>query len=910
MREPKVRVPETTRFVIVSITITLIGCSRGAIRQAPPRLAPPGFTDRSGFQPEAAVIGAKPGVFNPLLPGADVRANTDRTAREQNETTIAVDPNDPLHLVAGWNDRNAQSMLVNGDVTFASSHDGGKSWQNKVIGGTECVPMYGSVDPTVVADALGNVVFGHFPSSCLTASQRSTDDGETFGPRVTIGDSDKPYLVVNPLNNEIYAVGMAFSVTTDIEFHKSTDHGATYSPALKISNATSRGNLANPRVGPSGEIYVTWASSPVANKVFFDRSLDGGTTWLTNDVSIASGIALPPATLNGNFRNNLSPVMAVDLTMGPRRGRIYVVFQDRRFGDPDILMVASSDQGATWSAPVRVNDDSQLNGADQFFPWIAVDDQGRVQVTFLDRRADRDNYLYGVTLATSTDGATFGPNIRISDGFYGPGTQAFLGDYTGSVAVGNKLHVLWPDARYGDLDVFTRAVDLVDYDGDGVANDGSGDGQYANLRCTGGQTAGCDDNCPGVPNANQSDADGDLVGDACDNCPAVANTAQGDADRDGFGDACDACEGTVGGSDADPDGDGVGACTDNCPLVANVDQLDQDGDAVGDACDLCAGDVHNDPDRDGLCDASDNCDTIWNKNQGDADGDGIGDMCDNCPDASNSSQTDTDADGGGDACDCQTLDPLDRLPLEAHPFRAFKSGATAHFAWRRELPFEGEPDDVWSIQRGTISGLRSAANYGTCLANSVDDDGFDDSDVPPAGEAYFYLIQGQNFECGLGTLGWRSTGAPRGPADCPGGSPSEHYPVSETTAIGSRQGSASDLTASDNVFETLTEAIAGSTRSLDHTWTFNVPAGRRAELHFEGYNNGEEFYFFYSLDGVNWYVTQGLGTSTSPRDTVRKLPSSLSGTVQIRLTDEQPVEGAGGVNNSAFIDQLWIRVVP
>jgi hypothetical protein len=856
------------------------------------------------------VIGAKPGVFAPLLPGADVRANTDRTARDQNETTIAVDPNDPLHLVAGWNDNNAQSILTNGDVTFASSHDGGKSWQNKVIGGTECVPMYGSVDPTVVADALGNVIFGHFPAQCLTASQRSTDDGATFGPRVTIGDSDKPYLVVNPLNNEIYAVGMLFSGALDIEFHKSTDHGATYSPALKISNATSRGNLAIPRVGPSGEIYVTWASAPVANKVFFDRSLDGGTTWLANDVSIASGIAVPPATLNGNFRNNLSPEMAVDLTMGPRRGRIYIIFQDRRFGDPDILMVASSDQGATWSAPVRVNDDSQLNGADQFFPWIAVDDQGRVQVTFLDRRADRDNYLYGVTLATSTDGATFGPNIRISDGFYGPGTQAFLGDYTGSVAVGNKLQVLWPDARYGDQDIFTRAVDLVDYDGDGVANDGSGDGQYANLRCTGGQTSGCDDNCPGVPNANQADADGDLVGDACDNCPAAANTAQGDADRDGFGDACDAGEGAVGGSDADPDGDGVGACTDNCPLVANVNQFDQDGDAVGDACDPCANDVHNDPDRDGLCDASDNCDTIWNKNQGDADGDGIGDVCDNCPDTSNSSQTDTDADGGGDACDCQTLDPLDRLPLEAHPFRAFKSGATAHFSWRRQIPFEGEPDDVWSIQRGTISGLRSTSNYGTCLANNVDDDGFDDSDVPPAGDAYFYLIQGQNFECGLGTLGWRSTGALRGPAVCPGGSPSDNYPVSETTAVGSRQGSFSDLTASDNVFETLTEVTAGASRSLDHTWTFNIPAGRRVELHFEGYNNGEDFYFFYTLDGVNWYITQGLGTSTSPRDTVRKLPSNLSGTVQIRLTDEQPLEGAGGVNNSAFIDQLWIRVVP
>jgi hypothetical protein len=111
------------------------------------------------------------------------------------------------------------------------------------------------------------------------------------------------------------------------------------------------------------------------------------------------------------------------------------------------------------------------------------------------------------------------------------------------------------------------------------------------------------DNCPAVQNADQSDMDGDGLGDACDsdidgdriddtvdNCRVTPNSGQQDLDGDGFGDACD----------VDIDGDLIANLVDNCALHTNPSQVDFDGDGLGDACD---------PDDDGdlIVDESDDC---------------------------------------------------------------------------------------------------------------------------------------------------------------------------------------------------------------------------------------------------------------------------------------------------------------
>lgn len=160
-----------------------------------------------------------------------------------------------------------------------------------------------------------------------------------------------------------------------------------------------------------------------------------------------------------------------------------------------------------------------------------------------------------------------------------------------------------------------------------------------------------------------TNSDGDDIVDYLDNCPYVTNLDQTDTDGDWIGDACE----------SDTDGDGEPDDTDNCILIPNPLQENSDGDTHGDACDNCPtldNQEQEDWDSDDYGDVCDNCPNDSNPEQEDLDEDGIGDACDddidgdsrlndddNCPYEFNPLQEDTDGDGIGDACETFTLTP-------------------------------------------------------------------------------------------------------------------------------------------------------------------------------------------------------------------------------------------------------------
>jgi hypothetical protein len=863
---------------------------------------------RGDSEPTAIPLQAERGFPLPeSLPGANVRVHPATPLEFEEETAIAANPTDASNLVALWQDPR---------VHHCWTSDGGQSWQCQLLD-------YGvghGFDPAIAVDS-----DGRFFAAMITTTNggvyvlKSTDDGQSFGNEKRLADGgDKPYLTIDPVNDNIYVVwaNLPGGVLT-IYFSKSTNRGRTYSTPVAISNQDSAANGALPAVGPNGEVYVVWGSFDAADRLWFDRSLDEGDTWLNPDIVIDTYVE-PPSPLEPGFRNALIPAIAVDRSGGPFHGRIYVVWPDARFGDPDIMVSYSDDQGDTWSGAARVNDDAIGNGADQFFPWVVIDDNGHVHVTFLDRRDDPDNHLYAMYLATSTDGgAGFGPNIRVSDGLDGP-TDRFLGDYTGAaVSSDNRIHPVWPDGRTGDLEVYTHSVDLDDYDEDGVLNDGDLDGQYANNRCTGGQVSSCDDNCPGESNPVQSEQDGDQVGDVCDNCPGTPNTDQYDFDRDGLGDACDPCPAEIGGDIADPDGDTFPNCNDNCPAESNPAQIDGDGDGLGDVCDLFPAD----PDNDGAPPGSDNCESTFNPAQVDSELDGVGDLCDNCPDVGNAGQEDADGDGAGDPCDCQGEDPNDREPPRVEGLIAARGQSDSTM-----LSWPAPPGgDAYSVTRVALSAL-GAGEYGACLTEGVPETTYEDLAVPLPGEGFAYIVQAQNFDCGFGPSGYDSTETLRvnaNPAACIGQAHNDWRATGEQPIEGTVTGSFVDTQTSDDTYQSIREIVTGTPplerASLEHRWTIPFAAGSRVELHVEAHGErefAEDFLLEYSTDGgTNWNPIAFEPLPSVPlthvdvnMDLTTDLPDALFGTVIFRVIDGFITFG-DSVEDTIFIDELFVRTI-
>jgi hypothetical protein len=259
---------------------------------------------------------------------------------------------------------------------------------------------------------------------------------------------DKPYIVSDtskgPYSGNLYVGWTRWTLTdSEILLSRSTDDGQTWSKPIEIDsrpglprddNGAAEGFAG--AVSPDGTLYAVWSED---NDIVLASSRDGGKSFSpARPIIHTAPIMFGVQTLD---RANGFPQIAVD----PRSRRLFVTWSDYRNGDVDVFCATSTDEGKTWSAPVRVNNDGVHNGADQFFQWLAVDPtDGAANIVFYDRRGDRENRRQIVVLARSTDGGLSFENYAwTTDPFEAGGF--FFGDYSGIAAWGGRVYGVWTE---------------------------------------------------------------------------------------------------------------------------------------------------------------------------------------------------------------------------------------------------------------------------------------------------------------------------------------------------------------------------------------------------------------------------------------------------------------------------------
>ncbi len=172
------------------------------------------------------------------------------------------------------------------------------------------------------------------------------------------------------------------------------------------------------------------------------------------------------APQSGTFKLRLSPASGTypatytlklrDLTFSPVVGGA----RDVR----DVMVTSSSDGGATWTVPARVNDDAA--GLENRRPFIAADGLGHVHAFWHDSRRPgigSNATLTTVFGTTSRDGgATWTPNYCVTDdfSFFSFNTIAIpnMGDYNMAAGGDDGVIAGWSDQRLSTGDIFDPAT--------------------------------------------------------------------------------------------------------------------------------------------------------------------------------------------------------------------------------------------------------------------------------------------------------------------------------------------------------------------------------------------------------------------------------------------------------------------
>jgi hypothetical protein len=348
------------------------------------------------------------------IAGPDVTVNLDTAAAPQNETAIAVDPNNPNRVVAAANDYVSRtwSCTVGGNPCSALgdaysgtyfSNDGGQTWccnssdpghLGTLIPGVERLTggQYDAGgDPALAFDSRGNVYyaglgFDRTAPPNTVAVNKGTFDGSgnlTWGAPTFVNQTTSPstlndkewigadWHVSSPFRDRVYLTwtrfifdpSTGFYVQSPIFFAYSTDGGATFTRPKNISGKVLYDQGSRPIVAYDGTLYVIFEGASrlaALDSTYVVKSTDGGATF-GKPVAVSTLQDIVPLA-DTVFRVNSFPAGDV-----APNGDLYVAWSSQMSDSGGLcpsqtnsgchsaaVFSKSTDGGATWSAPALI----------------------------------------------------------------------------------------------------------------------------------------------------------------------------------------------------------------------------------------------------------------------------------------------------------------------------------------------------------------------------------------------------------------------------------------------------------------------------------------------------------------------------------------------------------------------------
>ena len=360
--------------------------------------------------------------------------------KDHAESNIVVDPTDPRHLI-GSSKWFVSAEGYNHLLGFYESFDGGKTWRVSghipgYEGWTDNTDPVGAFDgygdyysltldyqffyksdgghdysvgtsqepnPAQASEVIAAAVRPHGAKSATQWISSVGGEPDVIASYDSIGNSpDKQWLTIdtNPKSrfyNRIYAMWVDFHDVTPVPYFSYAQalpggkHTAWSTPQKlpEPPHTPTGATYLLPHVTPDGAVYTTVSTFDPAHqfstaKVFLDASTDGGSTWTTAGTPVTA-VTPPPLTYaNTTFRDGIEDTFATGQTAVNGRYPLYVAYEDYSAGVGNVMLVASYDGGATWTAPIQVNDNAAP--VDEFQPNLAAAPDGTVSVAFYDRR--------------------------------------------------------------------------------------------------------------------------------------------------------------------------------------------------------------------------------------------------------------------------------------------------------------------------------------------------------------------------------------------------------------------------------------------------------------------------------------------------------------------------------------------